>query len=187
MKEFLSWPHLLIKWLHMGSWPLVWELLWFRHIQPFSHIVYPRNACWSTSSADGFGIEPAAGVSRWRRTPRIVDGPASISYHVWTKVHQIAKVQVSTPAIWVQDDVVGLPITLGVNLDVLIEARKCQIPSVEGQVGSWEPPASSSGVVHGFGKEVKTIVNGTKKGRNLKFRSMRKDKKKFSDISHFVA
>lgn len=134
----------------------------------------------STSSADRFRIEPAAGVSRRWRTPGIVNGSSSIAHHACAKIHQIAKIQVGPPAIRVQDDIVGLSITLWAKLDVLIEARKCQIPCVEGQVGPWEPLASSPGVVHGFGKKVNAIVDCPKKGRNLKFGSMKNTTKRKS-------
>lgn len=95
-------------------------------------------------------------------------GLASKQQHVQSQVYLKTTIQLSSPTISVQDHVFGLPVPLGVCADVLVEPGKCDVPREEGQVGPGEPLACSSGIVHGLGKEVQTVVDCTKEWRNLK-------------------
>lgn len=79
-----------------------------------------------------------------------------------------ATIQLSSPSISVQDHIAGLSVSLCVYADVLVEPGKCDVLREEGQVGAREPLTCSSGIVHGLGNEVQTVVDSTKEWRDLK-------------------
>lgn len=79
-----------------------------------------------------------------------------------------ATIQLSSPAISVQDHIAGFSITLGVYADILVEPSKRDVLCEEGQVGPREPLTCFSGIVHGLGNEIQTVVDSTKEWRDLK-------------------
>lgn len=97
-----------------------------------------------------------------------MNGLASERHRVRSQVYLKTTIQLSSPAISIQDHEVCLPVPLGVRADVLVEPRKCDVPREEGQVGPGEPLTCSSGIVHGLGKQVQTVVDCTKERRDLK-------------------